>query len=61
MHKYISAQQKKLKLNKRNLAGTSWRQNVLTNINIMKSAGVPREKILELAKRTKQFAIDNKF
>ena len=59
MHKFISAQQKTLGLNKKNLAGTSWRQNVSTNINIMKSAGVPREKILELAKETKQFAIDN--
>lgn len=61
MHKYISAQQRTLGLNKTNLAGTSWRQNVLINISIMKSAGVPREKILELAKRTKQFAIDNGF
>ena len=61
MHKYISAQQRTLRLNKKNLAGTSWRQNVLINIKIMESAGVPRERILDLAKRTKQFAIDNGF
>ena len=61
MHKYISAQQRSLKMNTRNLKGVSWRQNVLDNIQIMKEAGVPRDKIAELGWKTRQFAIDNGF
>ncbi|MDE6232224.1 MAG: hypothetical protein K2M60_02590, partial [Lachnospiraceae bacterium] len=61
IHKFISGQQKRLGLNKKNLAGTSWRKNVLDNIQIMKDAGVPREKIAELAWQTRKFAIDNGF
>ena len=61
IHKFISGQQKSLGLNKKNLAGTSWRKNVLDNIQIMKDAGVPRDKIAELAWQTRKFAIDNGF
>lgn len=61
MHKFITGQQKKLGLNKKNLAGISWRKNVLDNIQIMKEAGVPRDKIAELAWQTRKFAIDNGF
>ena len=32
MHKFITGQQRTLSLNKKNLAGTSWRKNVLDNI-----------------------------
>jgi len=61
IHKFISGQQKSLGLNKKNLAGTSWRKNVLDNIQILKDAGVPRDKIAELAWQTRKFAIDNGF
>lgn len=61
MHKFIAAQQRNLGLNKKNLVGTSWRKNILDNIQIMKEAGVPRDKIAELAWKTRQFAIDNGF
>ncbi len=61
MHKYITNQQRALGLNKTNLKGVSWRRNILDNIEIMKAAGVPRDKIAELAKATKKFAIDNGF
>ena len=61
IHKFISGQQKSLGLKKKNLAGTSWRKNVLDNIQIMKDAGVPRDKIAELAWQTRKFAIDNGF
>ncbi len=61
IHKFISGRQRTLGLNKKNLAGASWRQNVLDNIQIMKEAGVPRDKIAELAKQTRRFAIDNGF
>lgn len=57
MHKFITGQQSSLGLNKKNLVGTSWRKNVLDNIQIMKDAGVPRDKIAELAWQTRQFAI----
>lgn len=42
-------------------AGTSWRKNVLDNIQIMKDAGVPRDKIAELVWQTRKFAIANGF
>ncbi|WP_017414739.1 hypothetical protein [Clostridium tunisiense] len=61
MHKFITGQQKTLGLNKKNLAGTSWRKNVLDNIQIMKDAGVTRDIIAELARQTRKFAIDNGF
>lgn len=61
IHKYISGQQKSLGLNMKNLAGTSWRENVLANIQLMKDAGVPRDKIAELAWETRKFAMDNGF
>ena len=61
IHKFISGQQKSLGLNKKNLAGTSWRKNVLDNIQILKDTGVPRDKIAELAWQTRKFAIDNGF
>ena len=61
MHKFITGQLKSLGLNKKNLAGTSWRKNVLDNIQILKDAGVPRDKIAELAWQTRKFAIDNGF
>ena len=37
------------------------KKNVLDNIQIMKDAGVPRDKIAELAWQTRKFAIDNGF
>lgn len=61
MHKKITALQNSAGLNTKNLQGISWRRNVLDNIEIMKKAGVPRNVILDLAKKTKQFAIDNGF
>ena len=61
MHKYITKQQRVLGLNKNNLKGVSWRKNIIDNIEIMKAAGVPRDKIAELAKAAKKFAIDNGF
>ncbi len=61
MHKFITGQQKTLGLNKKNLEGTSWGKNVLDNIQIMKDAGVPRDKIAELARQTRKFVIDNGF
>ena len=61
MHKYITNQQRILGLNKKNLEGVSWRRNIIDNIEIMKAAGVPRDKIAELAKAARQFAIDNGF
>ena len=61
MHKFISGQQKTLGLNKKDLARTSLRKNVLDNIQIMKDAGVPRDKIAELRRQTRKFAIDNGF
>ena len=36
-------------------------QNGKNNIQIMKDAGVPRDKIAELAWQTRKFAIDNVF
>ncbi|MEH7353854.1 hypothetical protein V7150_09770 [Neobacillus drentensis] len=42
-------------MNTKNLEGVSWRRNVLDNIEIMKQAEVPREKILELAKAAREF------
>ena len=59
MHKFITKKQRSLGLNKANLKGTSWRRNVLDNLEIMKEAGVPREKIAELAWKTREFAINN--
>lgn len=61
MHRFITGEQNRLGLNKKNLVGTSWRKNVLDNIQIMKNAGVPRDIIAELAWKTRQFAIDNGF
>ena len=59
MHKSISGKQRNLKMNTKNLSGISWRRNVLDNIQIMIDAGVPREKILELAKATRKYALKN--
>ena len=61
MHKYITKQQRVLGLNKKNLEGVCWRRNILDNIEIMKAAGVPRDKIAELAKASRKFALDNGF
>jgi len=61
LHKFISGQQKSLGMNKINLVNVSWRKNVLDNISIMKEAGISRDKIAELAKETRKFAIDNGF
>ncbi|MDE7251361.1 MAG: hypothetical protein K2O32_00250 [Acetatifactor sp.] len=59
MHKAISKMQSELGYKKPYLAGISWRRNVLDNIQLLKEVGVPREKILELAKATREFAIAN--
>jgi hypothetical protein len=55
MHNFISSQQRTQKMNIKNLEGISWRRNVLDNIKIMEQAGIPREKILELARNVREF------
>jgi len=60
MHKYISSKQTTLKLRKEKLLKQSWRENVAINIKIMKEAGVPRNKIAELAWKARKFAFNNK-
>ena len=59
-HKAITAMQNHNKMNKNTLKGTSWQSNVHQNIKFMVQAGVPREKILELAKATIRFAKEHK-
>ena len=61
MHKRISAKQRTKKMNTKNLKNVSWRSNVKENIKILIEENVPRDKIAELAWKTRKFAIENKF
>ncbi len=61
MHKFISSKQIELGLRNQNLKGMTWQQNVRINIQILKEAGVSRDKIAKLAWATRQYAIDNGF
>ncbi|MCL6456429.1 MAG: hypothetical protein K6T85_00335 [Gorillibacterium sp.] len=61
MHKYITSQQKSLGMNKSNLMNVTWQKNVADNIELMKQAGVPNDKIEELVSATRKFANDHKF
>ncbi|MCR5609367.1 MAG: HINT domain-containing protein [Lachnospiraceae bacterium] len=60
-HSFVTALQKSKGYNKEYLETISWRRNVLDNIEIIKKTDAPREKILELVKQTRDFAIKNKF
>ena len=50
-----------LKLNKPNLAGTSYMENISVNAEIMLECGVPEDKVLEHVSQSIDFAKKNGF